>query len=445
MKKAPLACVVLAAGKGTRMKSDLPKVMHRVGGRTMIGHVLTAVNALDPDHVVVVVGPGMEGVAAEVAPFPTVVQAEQRGTADAVRAADALLRGFTGDVLVIYGDTPLVTADTLEAMVAARRASEDPAVVVLGMRPEDPGRYGRLILNVRGFLEKIVEYLDASPIERMVPLCNAGLMAFDGARLFDLLDRIDAANAKAEYYLTDAVALARAEGWNCTVVESAAAAEVLGINSRAELAEAEVLLQRRLRRLAMDEGATLIDPESVTLCVDTRLGRDVLIEPFVVFGPGVEVADNVTIRSFSHLEQVRVAAGATIGPYARLRPGADIGAGAHIGNFVEIKNARIEAGAKVNHLTYIGDAVIGAKANIGAGTITCNYDGFAKHRTEVGAGAFIGSNSSLVAPVVIGAGAVVGAGSVITQSVPDDALAVARGQQVTYDGWAARMRAGRER
>jgi bifunctional UDP-N-acetylglucosamine pyrophosphorylase/glucosamine-1-phosphate N-acetyltransferase len=437
--------VILAAGKGTRMRSDLPKVLHRVAGRPMIGHVLAAVGALDPDHVVVVVGPGMDDVAAAVAPYPVAVQREQRGTADAVRAAFALLEGFAGDVLVLYGDTPLVTPDTLRAMVAARGGPGDPAVVVLGMRPDDPGAYGRLIVNARGGLEKIVEYLDATPDERRVTLCNAGLMAFDGARLVELVDGIGNDNAKGEYYLTDVVGIARGRGRACAVVESVAAAEVLGVNSRVELAEAEGLSQRRLRRAAMEAGATLVDPDSVTFSFDTRLGWDVTVGPCVVFGPGVVVGNGVDIKPFSHLEQVKVADCATIGPYARLRPGADIGVGAHIGNFVEIKNARVEAGAKVNHLTYIGDARIGAGANIGAGTITCNYDGFGKYRTDVGAGAFIGSNTSLVAPVTVGDCAVIGAGSVITQDVPTDALAVARGRQQTYTGWARMFRERKRR
>ncbi len=439
MAHRPLACVILAAGKGTRMKSDLPKVLHRVACRPMVGHVLAAVKALDPDHVVVVVGPGMDSVAAAVAPYPTAVQVEQRGTADAVRAAFGLLEGFTGDVIVLYGDTPLVTPDTLRAMVAARRQANDPAVVVLGMRPDEPGAYGRLIQNARGGLEKIVEYLDASEEERKVGLCNAGLMAFDGARMVDLIGSVGNDNAKNEFYLTDVVQIARRAGMACAVVE-AAPAEVLGVNSRFELSEVERLMQRRLRKAAMDNGATLTDPDSTIFSADTRLGRDVIVGAHVVFASGVTVGDGVEIKSFCHLEQTRIASGAVIGPYARLRPGADIGPDAHIGNFVEIKNAVIEAGAKVNHLTYIGDARVGAKANIGAGTITCNYDGFTKSHTDIGAGAFIGSNSALVAPVTIGDGAIVGAGSVITTAVEADALVVARGAQKSYAGWAARFR-----
>ncbi|WP_207459922.1 bifunctional UDP-N-acetylglucosamine diphosphorylase/glucosamine-1-phosphate N-acetyltransferase GlmU [Azospirillum sp. SYSU D00513] len=444
MTNRPLACVILAAGKGTRMKSDMPKVLHRVAGRPMVGHVLAAVQALEPDRVVVVVGPGMEQVASAVAPFPTAVQTEQLGTADAVRASFGLLEGFTGDVIVLYGDTPLVSPDTLRAMVAARRGAEDPAVVVLGMRPDEPGAYGRLILDGRGGLEKIVEYLDASAEERAVTLCNAGLMAFDGARMFDLIGRIGSDNAKGEFYLTDAVQIARASGMACAVVE-ADPSEVVGVNSRAELAEVEKLLQRRLRRAAMDGGATLIDPDSVFFSADTRLGRDVVVGPGVVFGAGVTVGDRVEIKPFCHLEQVTIDAGAQIGPYARLRPGARIGADVHIGNFVEVKNAVVEPGAKINHLTYVGDARVGAKANIGAGTITCNYDGFSKSHTDIGAGAFIGSNTALVAPVSVGDGAIVGAGSVVTANVEANALVVSRARQQSYPGWATRFREGKQK
>jgi len=444
MTRRALACVILAAGKGTRMKSALPKVMHRVAGRPMISHVLATAASLQPERIVTVIGPEMDELSAAVAPCPTVVQVERHGTADAVRTALPLLEGFEGEVLVLYGDTPLLTESTLTALVEARRSKFDPAVVVLGMRLGDPGAYGRLIVDGLGDVERIVEYLDASPAERAVTLCNGGLMAFDSRRLPGLLDRIDRNNAKGEYYLTDAVALARADGHSVRYVECSPD-ELIGINSRADLAEVERIVQRRLRRQVMLDGATLIDPDSVHLSLDTKLGHDVVVHPFVVFGPGVTVGDGVEIRSFSHLEQTTIAPGAAIGPYARLRPGSEIGAGAHIGNFVEIKNSRIEAGAKVNHLTYLGDATVGAKANIGAGTITCNYDGIAKHRTEIGAGAFIGSNSALVAPVTIGAQATVGAGSVITAEVPADALAVARGRQQVYPGWTTRFRADKGR
>jgi bifunctional UDP-N-acetylglucosamine pyrophosphorylase/glucosamine-1-phosphate N-acetyltransferase len=440
--RRPLACIILAAGKGTRMKSDLPKVLHKVAGRSMVAHVVAAASLLAPEKIIAVIGPGMESVAAEVAPHATVVQENQRGTGDAVMAARALLDGFDGDVLVAYGDTPLVTDRTLGAMVQARREASDPAVVVLGMRPAAPGAYGRLILGAEGGLDAIVEYLDATEEQRAVTLCNAGLMAFDGARLFGLLDSIGSDNAKGEYYLTDAVAVARAAGHACRVVE-APADEVVGVNSRAELAEVELIMQRRLRAAAMAAGATLADPETVYFSHDTRLGRDVLVGQNVVFGLGVDIADKVEIKPFCHLEEVIVSPGAIIGPFARLRPGAEIGPDAHIGNFVEIKNARVHEGAKVNHLTYIGDATVGSKANIGAGTITCNYDGFFKSHTEIGAGAFIGSNSSLVAPVTIGEGAIIGAGSVVTRDVPAASLAVARGRQSIYEGWASSFRTRR--
>ncbi len=439
MRHTPLACVVLAAGRGTRMKSAYPKVLHRIAGRTMIGHVMATVQALDPDHTVVVIGPDMDAVAREVAPLPTAVQARQLGTADAVRAARESLAGFTGDVLVLYGDTPLVQSETLQALITARHHPSDPAVVVLGMRPNDPARYGRLVVSPRGELEKIIEYLDATPDERALTLCNAGLMVFDGMRLFDIIDRIGNDNAKGEYYLTDAVTIARASGYSSRMVEGSPT-EVLGVNARVELAEIEHLMQTRLRRLAMDSGATLVDPSSVHLSHDTRLGRDVVVAPNVVFGPGVEVEDDVEIRSFCHLEHVRIGTGSTIGPFARLRPGADLAADVQVGNFVEIKNSRIESGSKINHLSYIGDAAIGAGTNIGAGTITCNYDGFAKHRTDIGSGVFVGSNTALVAPVTVGDQAIIGAGSVITNDVADNALAVGRARQRVLGGWAERFR-----
>lgn len=432
-----LACVILAAGKGTRMKSDLPKVLHAVAGQTMVGHVLAAANALQPERVVVVVGPDMETVAQAVAPHRVAVQTGQKGTGDAVRAAlPALnLEQPAATVLVLYGDTPLITSETLRKIVTVRQAADNPAVVVLGMRPADPTGYGRLLRDSQGRLQRIVEHLDASLEERAETLCNGGLMAFDGTRMATLLGDITDLNAKGEFYLTDAVAAAVDRGWSCRVVEGPED-EVLGVNSRIELAVVERLMQARLRRRAMEQGATLTDPDSVFFSIDTRLGRDVIIGPQVIFAPGVEIADRVTIKSFCHLEGVRVAEGAVIGPFARLRPGAQIGPEAHIGNFVEIKKATIEAGAKVNHLTYIGDARVGAKANIGAGTITCNYDGVHKHHTDIGAGAFIGSNTALVAPVRVGDGALVGAGSVITEDVPAEALAVARGPQRTIPGGA---------
>ncbi|HLB81150.1 MAG TPA: bifunctional UDP-N-acetylglucosamine diphosphorylase/glucosamine-1-phosphate N-acetyltransferase GlmU [Dongiaceae bacterium] len=433
------AAVVLAAGKGTRMKSALPKVLHPLAGQPMIAHVAANLVPLACDPVVVVVAPGMAAVERAVAPWPTVVQAEQLGSGHAVMAARDRLADAAGDVLVVYGDSPFVSTESLRRLLARRRGPGRPAVVVLGMRLEDPGEYGRLILGTDGGLDAIVEYRDADADQRSINLCNSGAMAIDGSRLFDLLDRVGNANAKGEYYLTEIVAVARREGLSCAVVE-APADELLGVNSRADLAVAEAALQERLRARAMADGATLVDPRTVYFAHDTRLGRDVTVGPNVVFGHGVVVGDNVEIRPFCHIEGARIEAGAVIGPFARLRPGCEIGAGARIGNFVEAKNARLAAGAKANHLAYLGDASVGERANIGAGTITCNYDGFDKARTEIGADAFIGSNSALIAPVTIGERAIVGAGSVITRDVAPDALALARGEQVEKRGWAARLR-----
>jgi bifunctional UDP-N-acetylglucosamine pyrophosphorylase / glucosamine-1-phosphate N-acetyltransferase len=439
MADKPIAAIVLAAGKGTRMKTALPKVLHRLAGRPMIDYVLDHLKPLKCQPVVVVVSPGMEKLAAAVAPNPTAVQAQPLGTGHAVLAARAALQGFTGDVLVVYGDCPFISAETIGRMIARRRPADDPAVVVLGMRPADPAEYGRLVVGMDGMLEAIVEFRDASPEQRAITLCNSGVMAIDGKRLFGLLDRVGNANAKGEYYLTDIVEIARADGGACAVVE-APAAELIGINSRAELAAAEAILQERLRAQAMDGGTTLTDPQTVFLSFDTKLGHDVVVGPNVVFGPGVEIGNAVEIKPFCHIEGARIAANAVIGPFARLRPGTTVGERARIGNFVEAKNAALGVGAKANHLTYLGDAVVGAGANIGAGTITANYDGFNKHRTEIAADASIGSNTVLVAPLKVGRGAIVGAGSVVTQSVSPDALALARGRQVEKPGWAAKFR-----
>ncbi len=438
MAKGKIAAVVLAAGMGTRMKSRLPKVMHPIAGRPMVQHLIATVSELSPDQVVVVVGPDMQVVADAVAPHPTVEQTDRLGTAHAVLQAREALAGFDGDVLILYGDTPLISLETLELMLAARRAEPKPAVVVLGFQPESQNEYGRLVVGGNG-LEAIVEYKDASPAQRAIPLCNSGVMCVDGALLFELLADVRNDNAKGEYYLTDIVALARKRGLPCAHVEGDEE-ELLGVNSRAELAVAEDVLQNQLRAEAMVNGATLTDPSTVWFSYDTRLGRDVVVGPSVFFGPGVTVGDGVEIKSFCHFENCSIADGATVGPFARLRPGAEVGEAAHIGNFVEIKKAVVEPGAKVNHLTYIGDARVGAGANVGAGTITCNYDGFGKYKTDIGKGAFIGSNSSLVAPVSIGDGAIVGAGSVVTKDVPADALVVARGKQEQVQGWAARFR-----
>ncbi|MEK9661664.1 MAG: bifunctional UDP-N-acetylglucosamine diphosphorylase/glucosamine-1-phosphate N-acetyltransferase GlmU, partial [Alphaproteobacteria bacterium] len=381
--------------------------------------------------------PDMADVASAVAPAETAIQHDRLGTGDAVKAAREIVDGFEGTVLVLYGDTPLTEADTLRRMIAAREAGA--AVVVLGFRPDDPGAYGRLVGEADGTLHRIVEAKDATPDELANNLCNSGVMAIDGRHLFALLDRVEANNAKGEYYLTDIVGLATGDGLPARIVEGTPD-EALGVNSRAELAEAEAILQDRMRARAMSDGATLVDPGTVWFSHDTRLGRDVVVHPNVVFGPGVTVADGVEIKAFSHFEGAHVGAGAIIGPYARLRPGAEIGADAHIGNFVEVKNATVGKGAKANHLTYIGDADIGAGSNIGAGTITCNYDGFDKHRTAIGEGAFIGSNSSLVAPVTIGAGAIVGAGSTVSGAVEEDALVVERAERFDKPGWAKEFR-----
>ena len=408
----------------------------------MLAHVLASVAAAGVGNVAVVVGPGRDDVRAETlriaAHADVFVQSERLGTAHAVLAARVALAAGYDDLIVLFADTPLVTGATILALREALAAGA--GVAALGFEAADPFGYGRLIQDSGGRLAAIREEKDASADERAIRLCNAGLMAIDGRRAFELLARIGNDNAKREYYLTDIVELARADGLETRVVV-ADETEVLGVNDRIQLAQAEAVLQTRLRRAAMAAGTTLVAPETVFLAHDTALGRDVVIEPHVVFGPGVTVADGAVIHSFSHLEGARVGAGATIGPYARLRPGAALAEKAKVGNFVEIKNARVAAGAKVNHLTYIGDADIGANANIGAGTITCNYDGFFKYRTVIGENAFIGSNSALVAPVTVGAGAYVGSGSVVTKDVPADSLAVARGRQIEKGGWAQAFRA----
>ncbi|HWV83787.1 MAG TPA: bifunctional UDP-N-acetylglucosamine diphosphorylase/glucosamine-1-phosphate N-acetyltransferase GlmU [Hyphomicrobiaceae bacterium] len=451
---APLLTIVLAAGQGTRMRSTVPKVLHKIAGRSMLGHVLEVVRALTPERLALVIGPGMEDVAAEgrvAAPaIETFIQAERRGTADAVLAAAPAIEGHKGDVLVLYGDTPLLTATTLERMRGA--LDQGAGVAVLGFEAADPTGYGRLLTDASGALVAIREHADASEAERQLRLCNAGVMAFRVPDLVGLLRRIVAANASGELYLTDAIELALGEGYGARVV-TCDEDEVLGINDRAQLAAAEAIWQRRRRQQVMLGGATLVAPETVWLSYDTVIGRDVVIEPNVVIGPGVTIEDGVTLHANCYMaghddkrrDTVVIRKGAIVGPYARMRPGADIGPDVHIGNFVEVKNATIEAGAKANHFAYLGDARVGTGANIGAGTIFCNYDGFEKHRTDVGAGVFIGSNSALVAPVKIGDGAYVAAGSTITKDVPADALALGRAQQETREGWAAKYRARRQR
>ena len=444
MTRHDTAVVILAAGKGTRMKSDLPKVLLPIAGIPVIGHVLDTVATLKPARTVVVVAPGMEAVGRAVAPVPTAIQAKAKGTADAVKAARAALAGFAGDVLILFGDNPFMSRETLRLLIARRAAKDKPAVVVAGFKPDDPLRYGRLVTDRSGKLKAIVEFKEATPAQRRIRLCNSGAMAVDGRHLFRLLDAIGNDNAAAEFYLTDIVAVARRMKLACAAIERPAE-EFIGIDTRAQLALAERHLQRRLRARAMDGGATLVDPDSVFFCVDTRIGRDVTIGPNVVFGPGVAVADGVEILPFCHIEGAVIETGARIGPFARLRPGARIGRDAHIGNYVEVKNAVIEDGAKANHLSYIGDARVGADANVGAGTITCNYDGFTKALTDIGAGAFIGSNTALVAPVKVGDGAIIGAGSVVTQDVPADALRIERNEQRTVEGWAAKFRENKAR
>lgn len=438
----PIAAVILAAGKGTRMKSDTHKVLHPLAGRPMLLHLIDSVATLAPARTIVVVGAGRDQVEAAVAPHgaETAHQAEQLGTGHAVQQAETALAGFDGDVLILFGDVPLVTAATMRRMLDRLHGNDNPAVVVLGFRPTNPGAYGRVIANPDGSVVKIVEIKDATPEERAETLCNSGLMAARSRDLFALLARVTDDNAAGEYYLTDLPQLAGADGRPAAVIE-VPAPEVSGVNSRGDLAHLEAEWQQARRAQAMADGVTLIAPETVWFAYDTRLGRDVTIEPNVVFGPGVEVGDQVTIHAFSHIEGATIATGASVGPYARLRPGTVLGEGARIGNFVETKKAVIGAGAKANHLTYLGDVSVGAGANIGAGTITCNYDGFLKYGTEIGAGAFVGSNSALVAPVSIGPGAIVGAGSVVTQDVEGDALALARAPQEAKPGWAKRFRA----
>lgn len=433
--------IVLAAGEGTRMRSARPKVMHMVAGQSLLGHVLAAVDEFGAATTAVVIGPGQDAVAAEAKRyFPGAacfVQHERRGTAHAVLAAKSSIAQEPDDVLVLYGDTPLIRPSTLARLRAPLAAGA--AVAVLGFRPADPTGYGRLITQGDRLIA-IREEADASAQERAIDLCNGGMMALAGKTALAILERIGNANRKGEYYLTEAVEIARGMGLAAVAVE-VEEDDVRGINTKKELAEAEAVAQQRLRKAALDAGVTLIAPETVFLSADTKFGKDVVVEPYVVFGEKVSVADGAIIRSFSHLVGAEVGKGASVGPYARLRPGTRLGENVHVGNFVELKEATIEAGAKANHLSYIGDAFVGAGTNIGAGTITCNYDGLAKHRTEIGKNAFIGSNSALVAPVEIGDGAYVGSGSVITGNVPADALGLARARQVVKEGWATRLRA----
>jgi bifunctional UDP-N-acetylglucosamine pyrophosphorylase/glucosamine-1-phosphate N-acetyltransferase len=432
--------IVLAAGEGTRMRSAIPKVLHPVAGQSLLAHVLSAAPAGKGTSLAVVIGPDHHTVADEARRYrPDVeifIQRQRMGTAHAVLAArEALARG-ADELIIAFGDTPLISAETFARLRAA--LEKGAALAALGFHAADPTGYGRLLVE-DGKLTAIREQADASPAERAVTLCNAGVMAFDGHKALAIIEKIGNANSKSEYYLTDAVAIVRGEGLEAVVIETSED-EVRGINTKTQLAEAEAVMQARLRRAALDAGVTLIAPETIFLAADTTFGKDVTIEPFVVIGPGVSIADGAVIHSFSHIVETTIGKKASVGPYARLRPGTSLGEGTRIGNFVETKAATLEAGVKVNHLSYVGDAYVGANANIGAGTITCNYDGFSKHKTEIGAGAFIGTNSSLVAPVKIGAGAYIGSGSVITRDVPDDAMAVERSQQTNREGGAKRYR-----
>ncbi len=432
--------VVLAAGEGTRMRSSLPKVLHAVAGQSLLSHVLRAAPNGTGASLAVVVGPDHQAVADETrrvrSDASTFVQRERLGTAHAVLAAREAIAAGADDLLIAFGDTPLISAETFERLRAPLK--NGAALAVLGFRAADPTGYGRLVVE-NGRLVAIREQADASAEERKITLCNAGVMAFDGRKALVILDEIGNANAKGEYYLTDAVAIVREKGLEAVVIETSED-EVRGINTKAQLAEAEAVLQARLRKAAMEAGVTLIAPETVYLAADTKFGRDVTIEPFVVIGPGVSIGDGAVIHSFSHIVEATIGNKVSIGPYARLRPGTSLGDGSRIGNFVETKAAILEEGVKVNHLSYVGDAHVGANSNLGAGTITCNYDGFLKHKTLIGKGAFIGTNSSLVAPVKIGAGAYIGSGSVITKDVPDDAMAVERSAQSIREGGAARYR-----
>ena len=431
-----IALIVLAAGQGTRMNSDLPKVLHEVGAAPLVGHALAAGRALDPERVIVVAGHGAEQVTKAVAGLDpdaqTVLQEEQLGTGHAVAQALPALDGFEGRVIVLYGDTPFIRPETLEALAEARAD-----VTVLGFEAEDPGRYGRLIADGSA-LERIVEFKDATDKERAISLCNSGVIACDAALLAELVAGLGNDNAAGEYYLTDIVAAARAKGLSAEVV-TCDEAETLGINTRAELARAEALFQSRMRAEAMENGVTMVDPETVYFALDTYIGRDVVIGPNVVFGPGVTIESGARIEAFCHLTGCHISRGGTIGPFARLRPGAELAEDVHIGNFVEVKNAMLGEGVKVGHLTYLGDAEIGEGTNIGAGTVTCNYDGVMKHRTVIGANAFIGSDTMLVAPVTIGDNALTGSGSVITEDVPSGAVAIERTKQVVKPGLAVKL------
>ncbi|MFZ8899263.1 MAG: bifunctional UDP-N-acetylglucosamine diphosphorylase/glucosamine-1-phosphate N-acetyltransferase GlmU [Alphaproteobacteria bacterium] len=442
--KKSLGAIVLAAGQGTRMKSSLPKVLHQIGGKPMINHVLNLINGLNAERICVVVAPNHKEVIEAVHPVATAIQQEALGTAHAAKAAKSLYEGFDGDIFILFGDTPLIRQSTLQAMLDRRMAEDSPDIVVLGMRTKEESAYGRLVLNQNGYLDRIVEVRDANAEERKNNLCNSGVMLINGPKLFELLERVENKNSKSEYYLTDIVALLRADKGLAAVIEGEES-ELQGVNDRVDLAAAEAVFQDQARLAAMAAGVTMISPDTVFFSHDVEVGQDVVIEPNVILGPGTIIEKGATIRAFSHIEGANISSGAIVGPYARLRPGTEIGPSARIGNFVEVKGSVIESGAKANHLAYIGDARVGAKANIGAGTITCNYDGFDKYFTDIGRGAFIGSNSALVAPVKIGDGAIVGAGSTITKDVQDNALSLERAPQSSHPKWAIAFRSRKTR
>ncbi len=439
MTSKKLACIILAAGKGTRMKSALPKPLHKVAGRSMVSNVIAATEGLSPEKIVVVVSPDATEMAEAVRPHVTAIQKVVNGTGGAALAAKEQLKGFDGDILIVFGDTPLVTTETLRRMVDIRRQFPAVGLAFSGVKLENPGTYGRMVLDDDGTLKKIVEFKDASDEEKQINLCNGGIVCADGEKVFEWLSQIGNDNAQKEYYLTDLPPIARRDNRLTHVVEIPAE-EIEGANTRIELAQLEKRMQKRLRDKHMLNGATLTDPDTVFFSHDTEVGRDVTIGPNVVFGLNVKIGNNVEILPNCHIKGATIGDGAIIGPFARLREGTKIGAKAKIGNFVETKNMTLGDGAKANHLTYLGDAEVGEKANIGAGTITCNYDGFSKEKTKIGKGAFIGSNTALVAPVTVGDGAYVGAGSTIAKDIPADALGVTRAQQTNLDGWAKKFR-----
>lgn len=437
---SPLACIILAAGKGTRMKSDQPKVMNTIAGRPIINWVLSTVESLSPEKIVTVIGPDMESLAEAVTPHETVVQKDRKGTGDAVKSAMPKLKGFKGNVLILLGDMPFIQPETLKKLVQECEGDKNAGLGVLGANLENPEGYGRLITGPEGYLSRIVEDKDASPEEKRFTLVNTGAFCVKGQYLGRWLNRIDNDNAQKEYYITDLPTIAQEDDFNTRVLVCSDIFEVMGVNSREQLAELEAVFQSKFRAQVMRDGVTLRDPDTVYFAYDTKLGKDIEIGPNVVFGPGVSVDDKAIIHPFCHLEGVSVGKSASVGPFARLRPGSDLGEGVRIGNFVEVKNSTLGSGAKANHLSYIGDATLGDRVNFSAGAITVNYDGFKKHRTTIGKDVMVGCNANLVAPLEIGDGAYIAAGSTITENVPADALSVARNRPIIRDKWAAKKR-----